>query len=89
MGEVNTETLKRRSASQMAKPDDRSDNAAKLREMAQNTTENIQEAQSYLSEHADEISAKEKSDIEAKNQRRAESAEGFRAEMADESSQQQ
>lgn len=69
----------------MAKPDDRSDNAAKLREMAQNTEENIQESQSYLSEHADEISAKEKSDIEAKNQRREESVEAFQAEIEDES----
>ncbi|CAM3551308.1 MULTISPECIES: small acid-soluble spore protein Tlp [Brevibacillus] len=69
----------------MAKPDDRSDNAAKLREMAQNTEERIQESQDYLSEHADEISAKEKSDIEAKNQRREESVEAFRAEIEDES----
>lgn len=69
----------------MAKPDDRSDNAAKLRAMAQNTEENMQESQAYLNEHGDEISAKEKNDIEAKNERREESVEAFRAEIEDES----
>ncbi|MED1724482.1 small acid-soluble spore protein Tlp [Brevibacillus parabrevis] len=71
----------------MAKPDDRSDNAAKLQEMARNTEENISEANDYLAAHAGEISAKERADIEAKNERRAESAEGFRSEIEDETSQ--
>jgi len=68
----------------MAKPDNRSDNARKLRNMAQNTAENLEEAEQYLDEHADEISADEKQGIEAKNERRRSSISGFRAEEQDE-----
>ncbi|PYI55903.1 small acid-soluble spore protein Tlp [Paenibacillus flagellatus] len=68
----------------MAKPDDRSDNVEKLQEMVQDTIGNLEEAESYLDEHADEISATEKSDIEAKNERRRESISGFRSEIRDE-----
>lgn len=68
----------------MAKPDDRSDNAEKLQKMARQTAGNLEEAEQYLEEHADEISATEKHDILEKNERRRSSIEGFRNEMQDE-----
>ncbi|GED57871.1 small acid-soluble spore protein Tlp [Brevibacillus formosus] len=71
----------------MAKPDDRSDNAEKLQQMISNTEENIRESEDYLTAHAGEISAEEKATLEAKNERREESIEGYRAEIKDESSQ--
>lgn len=69
----------------MAKPDDRSDNAQKLSKMASDTRERLAESQAYLEEHADEISAVEKSNLEQKNQRRKESIEAFQEEIQDES----
>ncbi len=69
----------------MAKPDDRSDNAEKLERMAQQTAENLEEAEQYLDEHASEISAMEKQDITAKNERRRSSISGFQEEAQDES----
>ncbi|BAH44118.1 small acid-soluble spore protein Tlp [Brevibacillus brevis] len=71
----------------MAKPDDRSDNAEKLQQMISNTEENIRESEDYLTAHAGEISAEEKANLEAKNHRREESIEGYRAEIKDESTQ--
>jgi len=71
----------------MPKPDDRSDNVEKLQDMVQDTEQNLRESQDYLSAHGHEISAKEKQDIESKNERREESIEGFRAEIQDEASQ--
>ncbi|MGK5508368.1 small acid-soluble spore protein Tlp [Brevibacillus formosus] len=71
----------------MAKPDDRSDNAEKLQQMISNTEENIRESEDYLAAHAGEISGEERANLEAKNQRREESIEGYRAEIKDESSQ--
>lgn len=71
----------------MPKPDDRSDNVEKLQDMLQDTEQNIRESQDYLRAHGDEISAEEKQDIEAKNQRREESIDGFRTEIQDEASQ--
>ncbi|GEC88355.1 MULTISPECIES: small acid-soluble spore protein Tlp [Brevibacillus] len=71
----------------MAKPDDRSDNAEKLQQMISNTEESIRESEDYLAAHAGEISAEERANLEAKNQRREESIEGFRAEIKDESTQ--
>lgn len=68
----------------MAKPDDRSDNAEKLQNMKQNTIGNLEEAESYLEEHADEISATERQDIEQKNENRRASISGFQSEMEDE-----
>jgi small acid-soluble spore protein (thioredoxin-like protein) len=73
----------------MAKPDDRSDNAEKLQEMASNTEENLQEAEDYLDEHADEISATELHDIESKNERREQSIDAFLDEAEDEEEYQQ
>ncbi|MNR43145.1 Small, acid-soluble spore protein Tlp [compost metagenome] len=69
----------------MAKPDNRADNAAHLQEHIEHTAANLQEAEDYLDEHADEISADEKQVIEAKNNRRQESINSFEAEKEDES----
>lgn len=73
----------------MAKPDDRSDNAEKLRQMAGQTAGNLEEAEQYLDEHADEISATEMQNIEAKNERRRSSIAGFREEAQDEANNEQ
>jgi small acid-soluble spore protein (thioredoxin-like protein) len=71
----------------MAKPDDRSDNVEKLQEMVQNTMENMREARDDLKAHGEEMSQEDRADIEAKNQRREESIEGFREEIRDEANQ--
>ncbi len=63
-------------------PDDRSDNVEKLQDMVQNTIENIEKAQ----ETAEFSSGEERERIEAKNHRREESIEAFRAEISDEAS---
>lgn len=68
----------------MAKPDNRSDNEAHLQEHIDHTLANLREAEDYLDEHADEISADEKQSIEAKNDRRKESINGFITEKKDE-----
>lgn len=67
------------------KPDDRSDNVEKLQNMIQDTLQNIDEAEDTM-EFSDEF---DKPDIEAKNKRRKEAIEGFRAEVKDESRNQQ
>jgi small acid-soluble spore protein (thioredoxin-like protein) len=63
-------------------PDDRSDNVEKLQDMVQNTIENIEKAQ----ETAEFASGEERERIQAKNHRREESIEAFRAEISDEAS---
>lgn len=68
----------------MAKPDDRSDNVEKLQDMIQDTMENIRESQDYVKANGSEMNPDEKANIEAKNQRRAESIEGYRSEIQDE-----
>lgn len=68
----------------MAKPDDRSNNAARIRNAIENTESGLQEAQSYLDEHAEEISPQELSDIKRKNQHRQAAIEGFQHEVKDE-----
>ncbi|MEI7024334.1 small acid-soluble spore protein Tlp [Paenibacillus sp. y28] len=73
----------------MAKPDNRADNVAKLKDSIDNTLANLNEAKDYLDEHADEISSQELSAIQDKNARRKESIEGFRSEIADEAQAQQ
>ena len=73
----------------MAKPDNREDNVEKLQETVQNSVQNLEEAETYLAEHAEEISAEERSQIEAKNENRRESIEGMRHEIRDEAQAQQ
>ena len=66
------------------KPDDRSDNVQKLQQMIQNTQENFREAKDYVNAHGSEMSAKDKDEIQDKNNRRLASIDGFRAEIQDE-----
>ncbi|MFD0697147.1 small acid-soluble spore protein Tlp [Paenibacillus sp. GCM10027628] len=68
----------------MAKPDNRENNPARLQNAIDHTIANLHEAEDYLDEHADEISAQDKQNIEAKNERRKESISGFIAEKRDE-----
>jgi small acid-soluble spore protein (thioredoxin-like protein) len=68
----------------MAKPDDRSDNVEHLQEHIQNTIGNLEEAEQYLDEHADEISSEELNTVAEKNTRRRESIASFREEVKDE-----
>jgi len=68
----------------MPKPDDRSDNVEKLQEMVQNTIDNLEESESYLDEHADEIAPQEREAISENNENRRQSIEGFRSEIRDE-----
>ncbi|WP_223700034.1 small acid-soluble spore protein Tlp [Sutcliffiella deserti] len=63
-------------------PDDRSDNVEKLQSMVQNTIENIEESHESMQFAGPE----EREQIEAKNHRREESIEAFRAEIKDEAS---
>jgi len=64
-------------------PDDRSDNVEKLQEMIHDTYENIAESEDHLRW----ASGEDKENIKAKNERRRESIEGFRAEIKDENKQ--
>ncbi|MCP3763019.1 small acid-soluble spore protein Tlp [Domibacillus sp. A3M-37] len=65
---------------QRPKPDDRSDNVEKLKDMVQNTIGNIEAAEETMG-FANE---KERAAIKAKNARREESIEGMRSEIRDE-----
>lgn len=67
-------------------PDDRSDNVEKLQAMIQNTENNIEAAEESL---ALTDSDTQRSQIEAKNERRRESIDSFRSEIKDESDNQQ
>jgi small acid-soluble spore protein (thioredoxin-like protein) len=71
----------------MAKPDNRADNVDHLQEHVKNTIDNLQEAEGYLDEHADEISTEEFDNITNKNQNRRESISAFREEIKDEAAQ--
>lgn len=62
------------------KPDDRSDNVDKLKNMMKDTQENIERAEDTM-EFSDELN---KTEIAAKNKRRKEAIEGFKAEIKDE-----
>ncbi|KEQ24355.1 small acid-soluble spore protein Tlp [Paenibacillus tyrfis] len=73
----------------MAKPDNRADNVEHLQNSIDHTIENMNEAEDYLSEHADEISPQEREQIESKNERRRESLGAFRSEIKDEAENQQ
>ena len=71
----------------MAKPDNRTDNEVHLQEHINHTIAKLHDAEDYLDEHADEISADEKQAIKAKNDRRKESIDNFIAEKKDEAQQ--
>ena len=68
----------------MAKPDNRADSEAYLQDQIGNTFVNLQKAEDYLDEHADEITDDERQAIEAKNDRRQESINDLIAEKRDE-----
>ena len=68
----------------MANPDDRSDNVDKLQEMIANTQENMRQAEDTLRAHSHEMNAKDRADINAKNERRERAIDGFREEIQDE-----
>ncbi|MEH7180470.1 small acid-soluble spore protein Tlp [Neobacillus vireti] len=63
------------------KPDDRSDNVEKLQSMIHDTIENIEAAEESL---AFTDSETQREQIKAKNERRRESIESYRAEIKDE-----
>lgn len=73
----------------MSKPDNRKDNVAHLQNALQDTIENIREAENYINEYSDEISASEKEQILEKNNRRKKSISSFREEIKDEANHQQ
>lgn len=63
------------------KPDDRSDNVEKLQSMITDTIQNMEAAEESLQFTDSET---QRQQIEAKNERRQESIESFRAEIKDE-----
>ncbi|MEA4899990.1 small acid-soluble spore protein Tlp [Desulfitobacterium sp.] len=69
----------------MAKPDNRADNEIHLQQHINHTLDNLHEAEEYLEEYSDEITSKEKRDIEVKNEHRKESINAFIDEKRDES----
>lgn len=71
----------------MAKPDNRADNGVRLQSHIDHTIAKLQATEEYLDEHASEISADEKQTLEAKNERRKVSIEGFAEEKKDEAQQ--
>jgi small acid-soluble spore protein (thioredoxin-like protein) len=71
----------------MAKPDDRSDNAEKLQEAVQNTLDNLEESEHYLSEHSEELNPKEANTLQNKNKNRREAVSSMKSEIQDESNQ--
>ncbi|WP_018924066.1 small acid-soluble spore protein Tlp [Salsuginibacillus kocurii] len=68
----------------MAKPDDRSNNPERLKEMIDETLQNRNEAHDYEKAHDEEMSQEQKQQIESKNERREQAVEGFREELKDE-----
>ncbi|CAM3693813.1 small acid-soluble spore protein Tlp [Alicyclobacillus pomorum] len=73
----------------MPKPDDRSDNVDRIANNIQNTMANLRESEDFLKAHSDEMNAKDREALEAKNDRRERAIEGLREEIADESDSQQ
>ena len=73
----------------MPKPDDRSDNVDRIANNIQNTMANLRASPDFLKAHSDEMNAKDREALEAKNDRRERAIEGLREEIADESDSQQ
>jgi small acid-soluble spore protein (thioredoxin-like protein) len=71
----------------LAKPDNRADNEVHLQQHIDHTIAKLQDTEDYLDEHANEISADEKQLLEAKNERRKASINGFVEEKKDEAGQ--
>lgn len=68
----------------MARPDSRTENVDKLNKRAEHTIENLNEAQEYLQEHAEELAPQEAAAIRAKNERRRENIEALEGEIEEE-----
>lgn len=66
----------------MAKPDNRYNNAERLEQMVNNTIENLEEAHKTLQN--DDLNKTDREAIEAKNARREQSIDSFKAEIEDE-----
>lgn len=66
----------------MAKPDNRNNNVERLEQMVNNTIENLEEAHKTLQNT--DMKKEEREAIEAKNERREESIQNFKAEIDDE-----
>lgn len=64
-----------------SKPDDRRDNARKIRKNIENTIENIELAEDMINNIDNQ---KTIHDLQAKNERRKEAVEGMRQELKDE-----
>lgn len=75
--------IKRR-LSYMAKPDNRNNNVERLEKMVNNTIENLEEAHKTLQN--EDFNGEERAAVEAKNERREQSIENFKAEIDDEKS---
>ncbi len=65
----------------MSKPDDRRDNAAKIKQNIDATRRNIEAAEELISLTSD---GKAKQDLQAKNERRRDAIPGMQQEMRDE-----
>jgi small acid-soluble spore protein (thioredoxin-like protein) len=68
----------------MAKPDDRSDNAAKLKDAVQNTIDNLEESEHYLDEHSEELNPQERQTLTEKNEGRRNAITSLQNEIEDE-----
>jgi small acid-soluble spore protein (thioredoxin-like protein) len=69
----------------MAKPDDRSDNVAKLKDAVQNTIDNLEESENYLDEHSEELNPQELQTLTEKNEGRQNAITSMQGEIEDES----
>ncbi|MCI3920818.1 small acid-soluble spore protein Tlp [Paenibacillus sp. TRM 82003] len=68
----------------MARPDGRTENVKRLNKQVKHTIENLNEAQEYLQEHAEELAPQEAASIEAKNERRRANVDNLEDEMEEE-----
>lgn len=68
----------------MVRPDNRGSNETSMQDQIGHTFVNLQKAEAYLDEHADEIPDDQKESIEAKNDRRKASINNLIGETTDE-----
>ncbi|MCM2674256.1 small acid-soluble spore protein Tlp [Alkalicoccobacillus plakortidis] len=69
----------------MANPDNRTDNAQKIKEIINHTEQKINETEHFIAAHGDEMDDHDKQDITDKNKRRETSINSLRHEIEDES----
>ena len=68
----------------MARPDSRTENVDRLEKTVKHTLENVDDSQQYLTEHADELSPQQASDIRASNERRLANVKTLEREIEEE-----